>query len=583
MLDELILELLPGFHSLQSTISINDQHTTTFIMKGSNVTIQCIGSSGFFSMEFPYVWFVKIGAINFYNCGGADIYHVNSLVVENCNIFNLQKSWSLEMVSNATIMGSWFLNGQVRPVLLVERSSVLIKHSMFVNTTIAYGGGYTYCEGAAIYSEFSVLNIEHSNFLRNRADCVLIFSAIGGAIYAFVTNVSITDSTFVENSALHSGGAIYINDGSLKILNSFFGYNSADRGTGGALHVYAIFNSVSICDSRFLNNSADFIFEGSGSAIYVEGRGANNISLIDTSFNENSADSCGALRIMNFNSYHTVSIINSNFVHNAESRRTEVATIVTAYTQFGGVACINGSVIYIIDSNFTENQAAGHAGVLHVENSTLLIKRSIFSGNRVQCNGGVIFTMLSSVAIAIERSSFTYNQAGGDGGVIYIRSVGKSGSSQVIAEESMFGFNNATKRGGVIAITGGQVGIEKSQFYNNTAELGGVISACISEIKVQMKLRVMDDPSNPQLCTLYDTGKKFVSPIAFGSARDNLVSTLHTTLGIAVTLCVVCFLLCVVITCIVLYLCGIFKYCKCNCKRGGACSNVDNAHYDSIN
>ena len=55
------------------------------------------------------------------------------------------------MVSNATIVGSWFLNGQVRPVLLVDRSSLLIKHSMFVNTTTAYGGSYTYCEGAAIY------------------------------------------------------------------------------------------------------------------------------------------------------------------------------------------------------------------------------------------------------------------------------------------------------------------------------------------------------------------------------------------------------------------------------------------------
>ena len=69
-----------------------------------------------------------------------------------------------------------------------------------------------------------------------------------------------------------------------------------------------------------------------------------------------------------------------------------------------------------------------------------------------------------------------------------MRSVGKSGSSQIIAGESTFGFNNATKRGGVIAITGGVVDIENSQFCNNTAEAGGVVSACISEIKVQMEM-----------------------------------------------------------------------------------------------
>lgn len=316
MPSELILELLPGIHSLQSHISITGVYTNTFIMKGSDATIQCI--DGLSSMEFPNVQFVKIVAVDFINCGDANIYYVNNLVVENCNFFNQQRSWSLDMVSNVTIMRSSFLNGQVGPVLLVSRSSLLIKHSMLVNTTTGTTtGSGSYCEGAAINCEFSVLNIEQSEFLQNRADC--LFFGDGGAIYAFTTNVSITNSTFIENSALYSGGAVYINGGSLKTYNSFFGYNSADKGTGGALHVYAIFNSVSIYDSRFLNNSANFHLEGSGGSIYVEGQSAN-ISLIDTSFSKNTAAGCGVLRIVNFNNYHNVSIINSNFIHNTESR-----------------------------------------------------------------------------------------------------------------------------------------------------------------------------------------------------------------------------------------------------------------------
>ena len=336
-------------------------------------------------------------------------------------------------------------------------------------------------------------------------DCT--FFSVGGAIYAFTTNVSITSSTFIDNSALRSGGAININGGSLHIFNSLFGYNSADIGTGGGLHIYAIFNSVSICDSRFLNNGAKISFEGSGGAIYVEGQSAN-VSLIDTVFNKNSADSCGALRVMSFNRHHNVSIINSNFVHNIESRVVEEVdiNIEAAQALFGGVACINNSTISIVNSNFTENQAATHAGVLHIENSTLLIQGSNFSGNRAQRNGGVIFTSLSSVAIAVEQSSFTYNQAGSDGGAIYMRSVGKS--SKVSARWSTFGFNDATRRGGMIAVTGGRVDIQESQFYNNTAESGGVVSACISEVKVQMTLWVMDDPTNPQLCSFYNTGEK---------------------------------------------------------------------------
>ena len=127
--------------------------------------------------------------------------------------------------------------------------------------------------------------------------------------------------------------------------------------------------------------------------------------------------------------------------------------------------------------------------MFHAESSTLLVQGSTFSGNRAQISGGVIFTILSSVAISVEQSSFTTNQVGGDGGVLYMRSVGKIGSSRVTIRESMFSFNNAivTRRGGVIAITGGQVDIEQTEIYNNKAEMEGVvyISACISEVKVQ--------------------------------------------------------------------------------------------------
>ena len=55
---ELTLELLPGIHSLQSHISITGVYTNTFIMKGSDATIQCI--DGLSSMEFPNVQFVKL-------------------------------------------------------------------------------------------------------------------------------------------------------------------------------------------------------------------------------------------------------------------------------------------------------------------------------------------------------------------------------------------------------------------------------------------------------------------------------------------------------------------------------------------
>ena len=206
----------------------------------------------------------------------------------------------------------------------------------------------------------------------------------------------------------------------------------------------------------------------------------------------------------------------------------------------------------------------------------------------------MIFTTLSSVAITVEQSSFTYNQAGGDGGVICMRSVGKSGSSKVTARGSRFGFNNASGRGGLTAITGGQVDLQESQIYNNTAESGGVVSACISEVKVQMELWVMDEPTNPQLCIFYDTENNFANftpPIISGSDKfiftppiisgsDKFISTLNAALGIAIVSCALVLLLCVIVICIILYLRGVLK-CY---KREEADSGVDNSQlYVSIN
>ena len=574
MPSELILELLPGSHSLQTGILVVGLHTNTFIMNGSDATVQCSGSLS--SMEFPNVEFIKISALNFTNCGRADFYNVSNIYIENCNFFNWQRSWSLDMISNATVVRSSFLNGEVGPVLRIARSFLFVKFSVFVNTTAGSG---SVCAGAAINCQLSVLNVEQSDFLHNRVDCLSI--AKGGAIYAFDTNVSITDCTFTNNTALISGGAVYIDGGSLQLSNSLFEFNSVDGGTGGALHLYTMFNSVSIRDSRFLNNSAASIYlKGSGGAIYVAGQ-SSNISLIDTTFSKNSAAFCGALRISNSYDYHSVSIINGNFTYNRESRMIEKTSTVTTYTQFGGVACINDSNISIINSNFTENQAAGHAGVLHIENSTLLVQGSIFFGNRAQHNGGVIFTMQSSVAIAVEHSSFTYNQAGGDGGVLYMRSAGKSGNCQIAIVRSRFGFNNAARRGGVIAITGGRIDLQKMEIYNNTAESGGVVSACISEVKVQTKLRITDDPTNPQLCTFYDTEDDLENPESLVIPHNEKHTlTLNAALGIAITVSVLVLILYAIVTCVILYLCGILK-----CNRGLlASSNIDNTEiYVPIN
>ncbi|HRF95654.1 MAG TPA: hypothetical protein PLZ51_10680, partial [Aggregatilineales bacterium] len=106
-------------------------------------------------------------------------------------------------------------------------------------------------DGGAIYNN-GTLTISNSTFIGNSAD------DIGGAIWSNGT-LTISDSTFTDNSASRNGGAIF-NGGTLTISDSTFMDNSASR-NGGA--IYNIRATLTIINSTFTDNLAT----GDGGAI----------------------------------------------------------------------------------------------------------------------------------------------------------------------------------------------------------------------------------------------------------------------------------------------------------------------------
>ena len=108
-----------------------------------------------------------------------------------------------------------------------------------------------------------------------------------------------------------------------------------------------------------------------------------------------------------------------------------------------------------------------------------------------------------STSYTITQTFFTNNQAGADGGVMYVH-VGRAGS-QVKVSQSTFGINRAAGRGGAIAIAGSTLYIDTASIYKNTAKLGGVASACKSNVKISdPNIRAKPDPMY-SYCTLYDS------------------------------------------------------------------------------
>ena len=350
--------------------------------------------------------------------------------------------------------------------------TVIITNCVFINNRVNRNTQH----GGAIYST-APLELMNNTFSGNRA------TGFGGAIYGTSELLSL-DNNFVNNSAV-DGGAIYISNTST-VVRSEFTSNTAQN-FGGSIHITGTSSSISVLQSSFTNNTALTL---GGGVIYTHSR-YSNISISASTFTLNSASYCSVLDVDEF--YHfNVSITNSSFTHNTA----------TGNILGGGVACIRNSSIDILRNSFQHNHADLHGGVFQIDESDVLIEDSVFVNNSAGVDGGVLYTYVHPSRYLVRRSEFSSNTAGEDGGVMFVGRV----NSQVSIEECSFSFNDALVRGGVVALIGTSMTLELdgTSIFNNTAQFGGVISSCNSEVTVVGdELFTSSDPVY-SICTLYD-------------------------------------------------------------------------------
>ena len=398
--------------------------------------------------------------------------------------------------------------------------------------TISYGAYY---EGGAIYSSSDYISILNSHFSNNKdvsqGGAVSIMSnqvtiansyfsdnvagGQGGAVVAFGSPVVVTNCYFTDNIANSRGGALYAygsNDGVI-ITDSYFSDNMAGSsgGNGGAIFIGGAFTQsgnhrdiqatgqfpdpyITISGNTFEHNIAS---NGGGGAIY-SGVIYSSISLIKNTFSHNTAANCGAVQISEPWFHYNASFIKNIFTHNSAMGQP-------GGKNEGGGMCINKASAVFLDNTFSHNTATGNAGAraLRLDDcDTVTIEKSKFSNNVAQGDGGGIYSYHFSTNYTIIQSSFANNQAGGDGGVMYVDST----SSQVKIRKGTFNYNVAADRGGIIAINGSTLLINGANVCNsnNTAHLGGVVSACNSKVRISHpKIPATPDPIHP-FCTLYN-------------------------------------------------------------------------------
>lgn len=211
------------------------------------------------------------------------------------------------------------------------------------------------------------LDVINTTFNKNTA-------SFGAAIYS-TANVSIYNSSFIDNNIYNVGGAIYSARGNLTVYDSYFTLNRAVSGAA----IYSAFGNLYVNNTSFIENSAESFF---GGAIYSTGFATTE----NCEFNYNFAVKDGGA-ITNTNNF---TIINCSFIEN-----------------FAGE---NGGAIENVP--WTE-----------VENGNLTIINSTFCGNGAR-KGGVIINYgkiesVGEMATVTARNSLFELNSASEGGVIY--------------------------------------------------------------------------------------------------------------------------------------------------------------------
>ena len=352
--------------------------------------------------------------------------------------------------------------------------------------------------------------------LRNRSSLTVLSSLFfsntagisGGAIDAQNTELTLTHSTCVQNEAGLKGACLHADDSSsLKLSHSVFKNNSIRENSGEGGAVWTNGSVLSITDSTFLKNSAV-----RGGAVWIQ---YSVFSLANCKFEKNSATDGSAMVVRDSpflqdrqqNEKCTVPIrenaeeaFGCGWV-NATGNFTHVTFVNNTAVSYGGSVYVSGSAVSFTACTFKNGEAFEGGFVHSVDNSSVSIHHSIFDNGTAKNDGGCLAFRhthlflesttlqncwsredggaadLSATSAKIVNSSILSNRANDDGGGILL--IGSS----VTAIGLIVGDNEAGENGGGIAVLWeSRFTVQDSIFKNNSALVGGAVEVGLNTV-----------------------------------------------------------------------------------------------------
>ena len=341
--------------------------------------------------------------------------------------------------------------------------SVAITNCSFADNVVEKGFG-----GAVLVTFTSKLLVSHTNFVRNAAgkrgggaiavpktsfsvldNCSLSDNIFGGILVEENSFMEVKNCKICNNTYIGTGGAIFVGNGTLHLLNVLCEDNTALL-TGGVLHVQR--NSrVTFDHCNFINNKAHqggVVYAAAGAIIHI-----NN-----STFKSNNAWGNGGALAGTESIKYFVSA--SKFSENS--------------APYGGAILFSAdSKVHVSNCEFTRNSAELGGGAIRYQNSELYV--CIFENNTGAMYGGGAIQAHDFCDLEINDSIASGNKAiySGSGGPIIIQN-----SIRAFLINVTFSSNATDSIGGAIAASYHIVlYINNSYFYKNQNDqyFGGAI------------------------------------------------------------------------------------------------------------
>jgi hypothetical protein len=287
----------------------------------------------------------------------------------------------------------------------------------------------------------------------------------GGAIrVGFWNSFTLRDSALRDNRSTKAdencagGGALFIGGGSVaRIERTSFSGNQASN--GGAIN--SLRSNLTIVDSSFANNSAihsaqinQFSDCGGGGAVYIDGArppasgGPAPTVIQGSTFSGNQTNNHGGGLFVGLYPNEAIQIDRTTFDGNITSKSASMASSGTGGAIWYGSATgsANNAGFSLTNSTLSNNQAAGQGGGLWTSAAATIANVTFYANDATDAaitnpddwrrgNGGAL-AVNNNAAVSITSATFAANHAGFNGGAV-------AGGASVTVKNTLFADNTA--------------------------------------------------------------------------------------------------------------------------------------------